>query len=37
MNKWIIYEQEKAKLQAQDLTPAEYDLEIARICSRLKI
>jgi len=25
MNKWIIYEQEKRKLQAQELTPAAYD------------
>ena len=37
MNKWLIYEQEKRKLQAQDLTPAAYDNAIMALTRRLGI
>ena len=37
MNKWILYEQAKKKLQSKVLTPDEYDRAIKAICDRLKI
>lgn len=36
-NKWIIYEQEKQKIQNIGLTPKEYEREINRICNELGI
>jgi hypothetical protein len=37
MNKWILYEAEKKKLQDKILTPAEYEQAIREICDRLGI
>jgi hypothetical protein len=37
MNKWIIYEAEKKKLQAMDLTPEEYEKAVRELCEKLRI
>jgi hypothetical protein len=37
MDKYIIYEQEKRKLQQKDLSPKEYEKAIAELCQKLKI
>ena len=35
--RWKIYEQEKAKLAKENLTPEEYTRRIVEICDRLEI
>jgi hypothetical protein len=35
--RWIIYEQEKAKLQAMGLSQAEYERRIRELLERLKL
>lgn len=37
MNKYIIYEQEKRKLQEKSLSPQEYEKALAELCRKLKI
>lgn len=37
MTKWQIYEMEKRRLQAANLSPAEYERAIRDLCRRLKI
>lgn len=37
MNKWILYESEKAKLQAKGLSPDDYDKAILALCKKLKV
>lgn len=37
MDKYIIYEQEKQKLQQKELSPQEYEKAIAELCKKLKI
>ena len=37
MNKWVLYEQEKKKLQAKILTSDEYYKAIQAICKKLRI
>ena len=37
LNKWAEYERRKRLLQAQDLTPDEYERAIVKLCRELKI
>jgi len=37
LNKWTEYERRKRLLQAQDLTPEEYERAIMKLCRELKI
>jgi hypothetical protein len=37
MDKWLIYESEKKKIQASNPDPDEYDKKIKELCIRLKI
>jgi hypothetical protein len=37
MDKYKLYEQEKQKLQAQNLTPKEYTKAVRELAKRLKI
>ncbi len=36
-NRWALYEQEKAKLAKENLTPEEYTRRIVEICDKLEI
>lgn len=35
--KWKIYEQEKAKIAKENLTPEEYTRRIVELCNKLEI
>lgn len=37
MNKWIIYESEKKKLQAKYLTPEQYEKAIKELCKKIGV
>ena len=37
MNKWLVYEYEKRKLQQKCKTSEEYENEIKKLCKKLNI